>query len=162
MAKSGASLECRRLLGYHAKPGDKSLLHHSRDALAGPLRELEAVLDDVRRGRFFPDRTRSGYRKPRASEGDEDAEVTESEDNSSEESTGSSDSSTDEEDEKEESEESLALVKHKTLDTLHLVNAAGNKTKCGSLLSEAYEDVELDREMAKALGCLQCFGHYKR
>ena len=40
-AKSGAKMEGRRLLGGHAKPGQKVLLEYSRDALAGPLRTSE-------------------------------------------------------------------------------------------------------------------------
>eukprot|EP00971_Amphidinium_carterae_P268398 5325155-Amphidinium_carterae.1 len=34
---------------------------YSRDALAGPLRRLEAVIGSVRSGDFDPDATRSGY-----------------------------------------------------------------------------------------------------
>jgi len=50
----------RRLLGYHVKPKDKSVLIYSRDALAKPLRELGAVLAAIRVGRFLPDADRSG------------------------------------------------------------------------------------------------------
>ena len=44
----------------HAKPGGRSALEYSRDALAGPLERLKAVLVSVREGRFVPDATRSG------------------------------------------------------------------------------------------------------
>ena len=60
MAKAGASQQDRRLLGAHARPGDLSVLEYSRDALAGPLMQLEKVLRLVREGAFDPDETRSG------------------------------------------------------------------------------------------------------
>jgi hypothetical protein len=60
MAKYGASPTVRRLLGYHVEPGDQSLLTYSRDAAAGPLRELASVLRMVRAGSFSPDASRSG------------------------------------------------------------------------------------------------------
>ena len=59
-AKAGVSHTSRRLLGGHAKPKDTSILEYSRDALAGPLRDLGRVLDLVRSKRFQPDATRSG------------------------------------------------------------------------------------------------------
>ena len=155
MAKSGGSMESRRLLGYHAAPGDRSLRHYSRDALSGPLAELEKVLGEVRAGKFRPDHTRSGYRRPRVAEGSEDTAVTESEGNSSETSTCSSEEET-------ESDMSTAMAKHKKLETIHLVNKKGDKTMCGGLISESYEDVEVAMEWAKTIGCLQCFGHDQR
>ena len=60
-AKFGLEKGTRRSLGYHAEPGDKSVETYSRDALAGPLRELDRLLEAVRRGSFEPDSTRSGY-----------------------------------------------------------------------------------------------------
>jgi len=60
VAKFGIDTGSRRLLGYHVKPKDKSVLIYSRDALAKPLRELGGVLDSVRRGSFLPDSDRSG------------------------------------------------------------------------------------------------------
>jgi hypothetical protein len=63
-AKAGVSEERRRLLGYHTQPGSIALLHYSRDALAGPLRDLESVVDSIRQKIFFPDATRSGYFVP--------------------------------------------------------------------------------------------------
>ena len=50
----------RRLLGYHTKPRDRSLLEYSRDGMAGPLRDLCKVLLSVKSGVFRPDSTRSG------------------------------------------------------------------------------------------------------
>ena len=59
-AKAGMSVADRRLLGGHAKPGDKSVLEYSRDALAGPLNKLEKLIGMVGKGQFMPDETRSG------------------------------------------------------------------------------------------------------
>ena len=50
----------RRILGYHSEGRDRSMLTYSRDGMAGPLRLLVKMLDDVRSGRFAPDSTRSG------------------------------------------------------------------------------------------------------
>ncbi len=60
MAKYGASPSVHHALGYHVEPGDLSLLTHSRDAAAGALRELAAVLLLVKLGQFMPDESRSG------------------------------------------------------------------------------------------------------
>ena len=60
-AKAGLSHDSRRILGYHVAPGDKSLVTYSRDAIAGPLRELCRVVGQIRDGAFFPDQSRSGY-----------------------------------------------------------------------------------------------------
>ena len=59
-AKAGLDRDCRRLLGYHSVPGDRSVDTYSRDTLAGPLRKLDSVLASVRSGKFDPDATRSG------------------------------------------------------------------------------------------------------
>ena len=48
----------RRVLGGHIKPGDRSVLVYSRDAIAGPLRSLEVVLNRVASGEFRPDAPR--------------------------------------------------------------------------------------------------------
>jgi hypothetical protein len=60
MAKAGESMEARRLLGGHARPGEKAPLEYSRDALAGPLRRATRLIMAVRLGIFDPDCTRSG------------------------------------------------------------------------------------------------------
>ena len=60
MAKFGADLCIRRLLGYHAGPQDTSVLTYSRDAMSEPLRQMQKVLDSVSTGVFMPDSTRSG------------------------------------------------------------------------------------------------------
>ena len=59
-AKAGLPLATRRVLGGHARPGDISVLEYSRDALSGPLRELDGVLAKISAGPFDPDQTRSG------------------------------------------------------------------------------------------------------
>ena len=59
-AKFGLSPSTRRLLGAHAKVSDRSMLEYSRDALAGPLRDLRGMLEAIDNGGFDPDATRSG------------------------------------------------------------------------------------------------------
>ena len=60
MAKAGMAEKTRRLLGYHVKPKDKSLIVYSRDALAGPLYQLSELILKIASGEFKPDETRSG------------------------------------------------------------------------------------------------------
>ena len=59
-AKYGIDRESRRMLGYHATPGDKSMDAYARAPLSGPLRELERVVAAIRAGTFIPDATQSG------------------------------------------------------------------------------------------------------
>ena len=61
IAKAAIPRDDRRALGYHIKPGDRTMEAYSRDAMAGPLRHLVATIAKVRAGRFLPDLTRSGY-----------------------------------------------------------------------------------------------------
>lgn len=59
MAKYGCEITTREILGGHVSHL-KSVLTYSRDSLAGPLRELEKVLQAVRSCAFNPDASRSG------------------------------------------------------------------------------------------------------
>ena len=59
MAKFGASLQSRRLLGGHVG-SESSALVYSRDELAGPLREMERAFSLIRSNSFRPDEARSG------------------------------------------------------------------------------------------------------
>ena len=59
-AKAGLNRDDRRTLGGHAAPNDKSVDIYSRDCLAAPLLELAKLLEDIRRGFFDPDSSRSG------------------------------------------------------------------------------------------------------
>jgi hypothetical protein len=52
MAKFGCGITTREILGGHVSHL-KSVLTYSRDGLAGPLRELEQVLESIRAGKFF-------------------------------------------------------------------------------------------------------------
>ena len=63
-AKAGMNLEDRRLLGGHAKPGQKVTLEYSRDALAGPLERMRHVLGEIRTGGFRPDQRRASRWAP--------------------------------------------------------------------------------------------------
>ena len=66
MAKSGAGRGTRRLLGGHVDQRDSSMLEYSRDALAGPLLEVETRFAKIRAKKFDPDATRSGRWAPEA------------------------------------------------------------------------------------------------
>jgi hypothetical protein len=59
-AKASVPGAIRRLLGYHVKPKDKSMLEYSRDAQAAPLEWMRKVVQSIRESRFAPDATRSG------------------------------------------------------------------------------------------------------
>ena len=59
-AKFGLPKDLRRMLGYHVAAGDRSMETYARDAMAGPLRELNRVLLAIRVAKFHPDATRSG------------------------------------------------------------------------------------------------------
>eukprot|EP00971_Amphidinium_carterae_P228398 4530142-Amphidinium_carterae.1 len=43
-AKANVPLSIRRVLGHHAKPGERMVHTYARDAVAGPLRELTKLL----------------------------------------------------------------------------------------------------------------------
>ena len=60
LAKAGVSEKCRRILGYHIKPKDSSVVLYSRDALSGSLVVLVELISQIRRGEFRPDQSRSG------------------------------------------------------------------------------------------------------
>lgn len=60
LAKAGVEERVRRILGYHIKPKDSSVVLYSRDALAGSLAKLVEVIGYIRVGRFRPDASRSG------------------------------------------------------------------------------------------------------
>ena len=60
LAKRGVDKDTRRTLGYHVKADERSMEAYSRDSLAGPLRTLSSVINEIRVGRFVPDTTRSG------------------------------------------------------------------------------------------------------
>ena len=57
-AKFGTEISIRRQLGHHADPQLRSTLTYSRDAMSGPMLELEKILDAIRKGTFRPDMPR--------------------------------------------------------------------------------------------------------
>jgi hypothetical protein len=59
-SKAGMPKPFRRILGSHAKVGDKTVAEYSRDELAEPLRMVELLFDWIRSGEFSPDANRSG------------------------------------------------------------------------------------------------------
>ena len=60
VARFGLSRDDRRILGYHAEPGDRSVAAYARSDVSPALRGLERVLKAVRDKVFDPDCTRSG------------------------------------------------------------------------------------------------------
>ena len=133
------------MLGYHASRGDASMLAYSRDAMAGPLRHLEKVIEDVRKGVFDPDATRSGrFRASRVEEGSAGPS------NPGEE-IGRGVKRTAPTSGKEELV--IQVVKKK----LHMVQGAG-RTKCGRKITMLYSKFQDDEartaRMAFCDGCL--------
>ena len=61
------SISDRRLFGGQAKPGERTPMEHSRDAMAGPLHRLQVSLTVVRNGAFKPGQARSLRWKPGSS-----------------------------------------------------------------------------------------------
>ena len=59
LAKRGVDMADRLLLGYHTSPFTMGLTY-SRDGMARPLQILGNMLDEIRKGIYFPDSTRSG------------------------------------------------------------------------------------------------------
>lgn len=60
LAKAGVAEKTRRMLGYHVKPADRSMVIYSRDALASGLEALRDVVLQIALGKFLPDKGRSG------------------------------------------------------------------------------------------------------
>ena len=59
MAKYMVPERVRRLMGYHVKPKDKSVLVYSRDALATGLEYLTRIINDIQQKKFRPDAPRN-------------------------------------------------------------------------------------------------------
>ena len=59
LAKWGISFSDRLALGYHTQ-GLKMALTYSRDGASRPLAVLISVIEEIRRGKYNPDETRSG------------------------------------------------------------------------------------------------------
>ena len=59
-AKFGLCMHTQAILGHHSLNKEKTPLVYARDAQAAPIREMEGVVTQVRRGSFRPDLTRSG------------------------------------------------------------------------------------------------------
>ena len=53
-AKWGVRLGSQRLLGYHVKPTELSLVVYNRDAMGTPHRDFSRAIADISSGRFLP------------------------------------------------------------------------------------------------------------
>eukprot|EP00439_Symbiodinium_sp_Y106_P079703 s1845_g18.t1 len=60
VAKNFTDMDVQTILGHHVLVGRGSALTYARDTQAAPVRKMEEVLTDIRRGIFLPDATRSG------------------------------------------------------------------------------------------------------
>ena len=60
VAKNFTDMDVQTILGHHVLVGRRSALTYARDTQAAPVRKMEEVLADIRRGIFLPDATRSG------------------------------------------------------------------------------------------------------
>ena len=58
--KGGMSKSSRRILGYHAEPGDKVMRAYGPDDMAEPVRKLSKLIEKLHKGTFAPDETRTG------------------------------------------------------------------------------------------------------
>ena len=114
-AKAGMTMQSRRLLGGHVKPGEKSVLEYSRDALAGPLRELAGIMAKIRSGEFDPDETRSGRWKTR---GTGEVSAPSSDDDDSTSGSGEAVDPEDEAAEDAEAEQALASMTKQSMELL--------------------------------------------
>ena len=177
MSKIGETLETRSLLGYHTTRN--SALIYSRDAMAGPIRRLQFVLEQIRLDKFRPDMTCSGYFPGAARSEAED--ITEDETTDSPESSDSEDSA-DEEDDTEDKAlveqaadaELDAWSEHVTIESLaldtppslfrnlstryiHIVaDESGARFRCGREVTTSYQQLS---EVPKFCTpqCRQCF-----
>ena len=99
--KHGVDISTRRLLGHHLDPGSRSAETYGRDSMGPAVRTLVSVLDDIKKGRFKPDESRSGrFVEPRQPDTEADEPQTQlDEDESSDSDYVPSSSDTDEDDE---------------------------------------------------------------
>lgn len=149
-SKYNMSGHSRRILGYHSGSKETSMLVYSRDASAGPLRDLCNMLQMIREGQFLPDETRSGRfvnLEPEAEQEDQD------------DGQSSSTGTEDEEDidceddekacgrvigqwqpEKELSGDEATYVRNKISRCIHVMaDEAGAEFKCGRRMSVSYD-----------------------
>ena len=128
-------------------------MEYSRDALAGPLRELQKVLKLVKDGKFHPDETRSGRwsedsGEPENKKQHKDQQEVEQEPVNEEQGEEGSTSSDEEASEDEEREEDMCALEVESADpggmetwinkvqrTVHLSAGDGRHTACGCVLT---------------------------
>ena len=178
-AKHGMCLQSRTILGYHVLSSEMTTLHYSRDALSGPLREMQGVYDDIRSNIFKPDESRSGYFTVARNRKSNQQSKTKSDSESSSSSSGpeSSDESELSDNEllgeaivsedpasgeykrrKLTVDESVPIYMHKRWHTLHARHkTVETKLACGRPVSDAYTLFPKDHHFLYAR-CKDCFG----
>lgn len=166
-AKFNMSGQSRRILGYHSSSKEASMLVYSRDAAAGPLRDLGQVLECIKSGRFRPDETRSGRfvdmqpddppeddddgaSSSTATENEEDVDC-EGEEEACKNVVGTW------QPEKDCDVEGATYVRHKISRCLHVIaDEAGAEFKCGRRMSTSY-DVLQAKPVFLSPACNMCF-----
>ena len=157
----------RRILGYHSGTKETSMLVYSRDAAAGPLRDLIGMLQMIREGRFRPDETRSGRfvnLEPATEQDDDDDGQSSSTDTEDEEEV---DCEGDEQacgqvvgewqPEKSFTNEGATYVRNKISRCIHVMaDEAGAEFKCGRRMSISY-DVMAQKPAFFSPACNMCF-----
>ena len=168
-AKAGVSDKSLTLLDHHSLGVNMASVGYRRDALAGPLRELQVVVVAVRKLQFSPDLTRSGrWQEPSSPVSSASASVVTSPPSSAEraaaasrrppgvpESSSDSDSSFASTDSVDEADQLVAAAPHfvenllvqggfavatnKVSGLLHVLRQDSGRMLCGRLLSSGFE-----------------------
>jgi hypothetical protein len=169
LAKAGVASEPRKLLGGHVVAADESMHAYSRDSLAGPLRIMQEVMEQISSGAFDPDSSRSGRWVKKARVANE--AVRDSAPSSGSDSTSSSDSeSSDPGDDKvaavldcQGNSNSLVeqelLFQHKTYLTFHVLDESKHDVfKCGRAANTRYRMCDACPKLMVPR-CRTCFGN---
>ena len=172
LAKANVPPESRKLLGGHIVAGDITMHTYGRDALSGPLREMEDVLLDIFEDRFRPDHDRSGMYVKRIRPDQRERHRAPELKSDSNETYSSSSSSSSESDPGQEKvaillhpiEKNLVQAKtpeplwqHKTRFTFHRLGSAGSGSfACGRAVTAAFQECGI---LPKVLTprCTVCF-----
>jgi len=133
LSKAGVAKGVRRLLGGHAADKDWSLLEYSRDALAGPLREVAALYLRVGARKFLPDATRSGRWAEEAAESEQSSASSAEE--HEEEAADAAEDSLMKREEKEKDFPPEGLLGNKATKTAHKGGGVLGVTACGHTIT---------------------------
>ena len=160
--------QSRRILGYHSGGSkDSSMLVYSRDAAAGPLRDLCHMMDAIKAGKFIPDETRSGRfvdmePQPHPEDDDDGASSSTATENEEEvdcegEETACQNVVGAWQPEKSLDVEGAVYARNKLSRCLHVMaDEAGSEFKCGRRMSASY-DLLQSKPSFMSPACNMCF-----